>query len=169
MEKNVAYWFAVHTRSRHEKQVDSFLREKNISSFLPLVKTISRRRDRKKFIDVPLFPGYLFVNITLDNLYEIKSTRGVVRIIGDGEGFIPSPIPDAEINNLKTLINSNVAIDPYKYLQKGTKVRVVSGPLIGLEGLLVKRKTNYRVVVSIDILQKSTSAEISIADIESID
>ncbi|MBM4055406.1 MAG: UpxY family transcription antiterminator [Planctomycetes bacterium] len=169
MERNVAYWFAVHTRSRHEKQVDSFFREKNINSFLPLMKIISRRRDRKKFIDVPLFPGYLFVNVSLDNIYEVKSTRGVVRVIGNGESFEPSPIPEAEINNLKTLINSNVSIDPYKYLQKGTRVRVISGPLMGLEGILIKRKTHYRVVVSVNLLQKSTSAEISIADIESID
>ncbi|MCF6147838.1 MAG: UpxY family transcription antiterminator [Candidatus Kuenenia sp.] len=169
MERNIAYWFAVHTKSRHEKQVDSFLKEKNISSFLPLVKVISRRRDRRKFIDVPLFPGYLFVNISLDNIYEVKSTRGVVRIVGNEENLEPSPIPDVEIHNLKTLINSNVSIDPYKYLQKGTRVRVVSGPLMGLEGMLVKRKTNYRVVISINLLQKSTSAEISIADVESID
>ena len=84
MDRNIAYWFAIHTRSRHEKQVDMFLREKSINSFLPLIRTLSRRRDRREFVDLPLFPGYLFVNMTLNSMYDVINTRGVVRIVGNG-------------------------------------------------------------------------------------
>lgn len=168
MDRQVDYWFAVHTRSRHEKQVDSLLREKHIDSFLPLVKTLSRRRDRKVFVDLPLFPGYLFVHIPWDSIFEVISTRGVVRIIGT-DRYEPTSIPEKQVNDIKILVNSNVKIDPYKYLQDGKMVRVKSGPLMGVEGILVKRKSNYRVVVSVDLLQRSTSAEVSIADIEPVD
>jgi len=168
MDTKAAYWFAVHARSRHEKQVDSFLKEKCIDSFLPLIKTLSRRRDRKVFVDLPLFPGYLFVNIPLDNVFDVISTRGVVRIIGT-DPFTPTPIPEKQVNDIKILVNSNVKLDPYKYLQSGTKIRVKAGPLMGIEGILLKRKANYRVVVSVDLLQRATAAEVCIADIESID
>ena len=168
MDRKAAYWFAVHTRSRHEKQVDSFLKEKGIDSFLPLIKTLSRRRDRRAFVDMPLFPGYLFVNIPLDNVFDVISTRGVVRIIGT-DPYTPTPIPDKQVNDIKILVNGDVKIDPYKYLQTGTRVRVKTGPLMGIEGFLLKRKANYRVVVSVDLLQRSTAAEVCIADIEPID
>lgn len=117
---------------------------------------------------MPLFPGYLFVNIPLDNVFDVISTRGVVRIIGT-DPLTPTPIPEKQVNDIKILVSSNVKLDPYKYLQSGTKVRVKSGPLMGLEGILLKRKANYRVVVSVDLLQRSTAAEVSIADIDSID
>lgn len=168
MDRNFAYWFAVHTRSRHEKQVDSFLKEKRIDSFLPIIKILSRRRDRKVFVDVPLFPGYLFVNIPLDNIFDVTSTRGVVRVIG-ADPFMPTAIPEKQVNDIKILVNSNVKLDSYKYLQSGTRIRVKAGPLMGIEGILLKRKANYRVVVSVDMLQRATAAEVSIADIESID
>jgi len=168
MNRNDPYWFAVHTRSRHEKQVDSFLKEKCIYSFLPLIKTLSRRKDRSVFVDLPLFPGYLFVNIPLDNVFNVITTRGVVRIIGT-DHFTPTPISEKQVNDIKILVNSNVKLDPYKYLQSGTKIRVKAGPLMGLEGILLKRKANYRVVVSIDLLQRATAAEVCIADIEPVD
>lgn len=168
MGRNIPYWFAVHARSRHEKQVDSFLKEKGIDSFLPLIKTLSRRRDRRAFVCLPLFPGYLFVNIPLDNVFDVISTRGVVRIIG-ADPYTPTPIPDKQVNDIKILVNGDVKIDPYKYLQSGTRVRVKTGPLMGIEGILLKRKANYRVVVSVDLLQRSTAAEVCIADIETID
>ncbi len=168
MDRKAAYWFAVHTRSRHEKQVDSLLKEKCIDSFLPVIKTLSRRRDRRSFVDLPLFPGYLFVNIPLDNVFDVISTRGVVRIIGT-DHFTPTPIPEKQVNDIKILVNSNVKLDPYKYLQSGTRIRVKAGPLMGIEGILLKRKANYRVVVSVDLLQRATAAEVCIADIEPID
>jgi transcription elongation factor/antiterminator RfaH len=167
MDRSVAYWFAVHTRSRHEKQVDLLLKEKHINSFLPIIKVPSRRRDRVQLVDQPLFPGYLFVNIFTENIYDVVSTRGVAQLVGSGQ-FAPVSIPEKQINDIKILINSDVKLDPYRYLTRGTQVRVKTGPLMGIEGILLKRKANYRVVISIDLLQRSTAAEVCLADIEPV-
>jgi transcription termination/antitermination protein NusG len=162
-------WYAVHTRSRHEKQVDSLLSDKGIETFLPLIHTLSRRRDRKKYVDIPLFPGYIFVHVDEDgeHISTVKYTRGVVRILGTDIG-LPTPIPDKQILNIKTIIENKVKIDPFPYLKKGTRVRVKSGPLKGVEGILVERKGSYKIVIHIDLLQKGAAAEVYIADIEPI-
>jgi transcription antitermination factor NusG len=160
-------WYAVHTRSRHEKQVDLFLSERGVETFLPLVHTLSRRRDRKKYVDIPLFPGYLFVCAEKECLYDVKYTRGVTRIIGTGLG-VPTPIPDKQILDIKSLMETEVQLDPFPYLKKGRMVRVKSGPLKGLEGILVERKGHYKLVIQIDLLQKGAAAEVYISDIEPI-
>ena len=160
-------WYAVHTRSRHEKQVDLFLSERGIETFLPLVHTLSRRRDRKKYVDIPLFPGYLFVCAEKERLYDVKYTRGVTRIIGT-DLDAPTPIPDKQILGIKSVMESDVKLDPFPYLKKGRMVRVKSGPLKGLEGILVERKGHYKLVIRIDLLQKGAAAEVFISDIEPI-
>ena len=162
-------WYAVHTRSRHEKQVDSLLSDKGIEAFLPLVNTLSRRRDRKKYVDIPLFPGYIFVHVDDDeeHISSVKYTRGVVRILGTDIGK-PTPIPDKQVLNIKTIVENKVELDPFPYLKKGTQVRVKSGPLKGVEGILVERKGSYKIVIHVDLLQKGAAAEVYIADVESI-
>ena len=160
-------WYAVHTRSRHEKQVGLFLSEKGVETFLPLVHTLSRRRDRKKYVDIPLFPGYLFVFAEKERLYDVKYTRGVTRIIGTDLG-VPTPIPDRQIQDIKSVMETEVQLDPFPYLKKGRMVRVKSGPLKGLEGILVERKGHYKLVIQIDLLQKGAAAEVYISDIEPI-
>ena len=160
-------WYAVHTRSRHEKQVDLFLSERGVETFLPLVHTLSRRRDRKNYVDIPLFPGYLFVFAEKESLYDVKYTRGVTRIIGTDLG-VPTPIPDRQIQDIKSVMETEVQLDPFPYLKKGRMVRVKSGPLKGLEGILVERKGHYKLVIQIDLLQKGAAAEVYISDIEPI-
>jgi transcription antitermination factor NusG len=161
-------WYAVHTRSRHEKQVDLFLSERGVETFLPLVHTLSRRRDRKKYVDIPLFPGYLFVCAEKERLlFDVKYTRGVARIIGTGLDA-PTPIPDKQILDIKSIMETEVQLDPFPYLKKGRMVRVKSGPLKGLEGILVERKGHYKLVIQIDLLQKGAAAEVYISDIEPI-
>ena len=160
-------WYAVHTRSRHEKQVDLFLSERGVETFLPLVHTLSRRRDRKKYVDIPLFPGYLFVCAEKERLYDVKYTKGVTRIIGTGLGA-PTPIPDKQILDIKSVMETEVQLDPFPYLKKGRMVRVKSGPLKGMEGILVERKGHYKLVIRIDLLQKGAAAEVCISDIEPI-
>lgn len=160
-------WYVVHTRSRHEKQVDSLLSRKGIETFLPLVNTLSRRKDRKKYVDIPLFPGYLFVYAEVDNLVNVKYTRGVAGIIGTDIDK-PTPVPDKQILDIKKILESDVKIDPYPHLKKGTCVRLKSGPLKGVEGVLVERKGCYNIVIQIDLLQKGASAEVSIADVEAL-
>ncbi len=160
-------WYAIHTRSRHEKQVDMFLSERGIETFLPLVHTLSRRKDRKKYIDTPLFPGYMFVNVDKERLFDVKYTRGVTRIIGT-DIDVPTPIPDKQILDLKSITESDVQLDQFPYLEKGRAVRVKAGPLKGIEGILVERKGHYKLVIRIDLLQKGAAAEVFISDIDPI-
>ncbi len=158
-------WYAVHTRSRHEKQVDLFLGRKEIETFLPLVHTLSRRKDRKKHVDIPLFPGYMFVHVEKERLFDVKYTRGVTRIIGVDIDD-PTPIPDKQIMDIKSVLETDVQLDPFPYLKKGRAVRVKSGPLKGFDGILVERKGHYKLVIQIDLLQKGAAAEVFISDIE---
>ena len=160
-------WYAIHTRSRHEKQVDTFLRERGIETFLPLVHTLSRRKDRKTYIDIPLFPGYMFVNTDKERLFDVKYTRGVTRIIGT-DVDAPTPIPDKQILDMKSIMETDVQLDPFPYLEKGRTVRVKAGPLKGVEGVLVERKGHYKLVIRIDLIQKGAAAEVDISDIEPI-
>jgi len=160
-------WYAVHTRSRHEKQVDAFLVEKGIESFLPLVHVLSRRKDRKMYVDLPLFPGYLFAHVSKEQISDVKYTKGVTKILGTDIDK-PTPIPDKQVMDIKSIIESKVPLDPYPYLRKGTPVRVKSGPLKGVEGLLVEKKDSCKLVINIDLLQKGTAAEVFIGDVEPI-
>lgn len=157
----------MHTRSRHEKQVSSLLSDKGIETFLPLINTLSRRKDRKKYVDIPLFPGYLFVNTEDEGLRNVKFTRGVANIIGTDIDK-PTPVPEKQILDIKKILESDVKLDPYPYLKKGTPVRLKSGPLMGVEGVLIERKGSYSIVIQIDLLQNGASAEVSIADVEPI-
>ncbi len=123
-----------------KNEVDLFLSERGVETFLPLVHTLSRRRDRKKYVDIPLFPGYLFVFTEKERLLlDVKYTRGVTRIIGTDLGA-PTPIPDKQILDIKSIMETEVKLDPFPYLKKGRMVRVKSGPLKGLEGILVRKE-----------------------------
>jgi transcriptional antiterminator NusG len=162
-------WYAVYTRSRHEQKVNDRLREKNIETFLPLIERWSRRKDRRKRIHLPLFPGYVFVHTLMDNdtRLEILKTESVVRILRNGGR--PATIPDEQINAVKVLVESGISPTPHPYLKEGMRVRVVHGPLIGIEGVLLKTKPNkHRLVLSVDILQKSVCVEIDELSVEPI-
>jgi len=161
------HWYAIYTKSRHEQKTYDRLLKKNIETFLPLVERWSRRRDRRKRINLPLFPGYLFVHSQMDahSYLEILKTDSVVRILGnDGK---PIPIPDEQIFGIQTLIKNGMAITPFPYLKEGMRVRVVNGPLIGIEGILLKTQPNkHRLVLSVDLLKESVSVEIDELDVE---
>lgn len=169
-DSNRLKWYAVHTMSRHEKVVNKHLKAKNIPIFLPLIEVWSRRKDRKKRIKVPLFKGYLFVNIFLDNNkhLEIIKTPGVVNIIGNQSE--PLPIPDEQINSIRLLLENDVLITPVSYLKVGQRVKIVNGPLTGVEGILLKNYPNKKkLVVSVDLLQRSVSVDVNSIDVEIID
>jgi transcription antitermination factor NusG len=167
-------WYAVHTRSRHEKKVDTMLRGKVAESFLPLVEVQSRRRDRRKFYQKVLIPGYLFINdrLTPDLHLEVLKTPGVVKVLKHkiGSEDIPCPIPDEQIDSLKILLASRAEITPFTYLQVGERVEVVSGPFMGAVGELVRLEPNRnRLVVTIDIVNQSVAVEIDVADVEKLE
>ena len=162
-------WYAIYTRSNHEQKINHRLRRKNIDTFLPLIERWSRRKDRRKKIYLPLFPGYLFVHTEMDPLtyLEILKTDSVVRVLCyDGK---PAPIPDGQIHAIQILIKNGMAVIPSPYLKEGMKVRVVNGPLNGVEGILIEAKPNkHRLVLSVDLLKESVSVEIDELDIEPV-
>ena len=162
-------WYAVYTASRHEQKVHDRLIEKSVHTFLPKMEVWSRRKDRRKKILTPLFPGYLFVKVYLDNdiLLRVLKTPGVAYILGNNGKC--TPIPENQIASIQTLLQNDVLISPYPYLRIGQRVRVVNGPLMGCEGILVREKPNrQRLIISIDLLNRSVCAEIHEADVEPI-
>lgn len=129
----------------------------------------SRRKDRRKRIRVPLFPGYVFVRAVLEPhvQIEILKTESVVRILG--HNGTPAAIPDEQISAIQTLVRGGLVITPYPYLKEGQRVRVVNGPLSGIEGILVETKAQKnRLVISVDLLKESASVEIDAEDVESL-
>jgi len=163
-EKN---WYAVYTKSRHEKVVAEELWQKEIEVFLPLRSIVSKWKDRRKEVQFPLFPGYLFVNVPIrERRLDIIKVPSVVRIIGyENE---PIPIPTDQIVAVRTLVFSELPYDPFPDIAVGSRVRVKRGPLRGLDGVLVEKKSNCRFVISIDLIQQAVACEIDAADVEKI-
>lgn len=157
-------WYVVYTRSRHEKSVAQQLCHKEIDTFLPLYGTVRRWKNGEHRVELPLFPGYAFVRIPLSNRRRVLEVPGVVRLVGpDG---LPTPLEDAEVESLRRAISSGANIAPHPYLTVGRRVRVTAGPLAGREGILVRRKAASRVVLSIDLIQRSVVADLDVHAIE---
>ena len=149
-------WYVVHVRSRHEFSVTERLVKSGIDAFLPMVEKLRRWKDRNKLIGFPLFPGYLFVNIPKSNTIKLTVLKipGVVRFIGLTPGE-PEPVPSEQILSLKKLVESKETLDPYPYLKEGNRVRIMDGPLTGVDGILVERKGLHHLVLSVDILRRA--------------
>ena len=160
-------WYAIHVRSRHEFQIFDRLKLKGIEAFLPTVEKLRKWKDRKKLVTFPLFPGYLFVRITKDarNMLEVLKIKGVVNMICTLPGE-PSPIPDDQVTALKTLVENGEELDPYPYLTEGQNVRIVKGPMAGIEGILVEKLDKHCLVLSVDVLQQGVALTINAADVE---
>jgi transcriptional antiterminator NusG len=160
-------WFALYVKSRHEFITDSELRKKGLETFLPSVKKLRHWKDRKKLIDFPLFPGYLFINIypNPEEFINVLKTRGVVTLVSLGSGH-PTSVPPEEISSLKLLIESGKELDIYPYLREGMWARVRRGPLEGAEGILKKKEDQYMFLINIKILGRSVSVKINADDIE---
>ena len=157
-------WYALHTRSRHEKVARDQLTAKGITNLLPLWRKRSVWKDRVKMIDVPLFSGYMFGYFPLQHKLEVLQTVGVVRIVGlNGQ---PIPVPEEQIQAVQAMITHRLHYDPSPFLQEGMRVRVKRGVLTGAEGILVSKKQHYRLVISVDLIQKSVAVDIDSADVE---
>jgi transcriptional antiterminator NusG len=153
-------WFALMVKPRFEKSVSALLRSKGLEDFTPM--TTSRREwsDRQKTLELPMFPRYVFCRFSFENRVPVLSTPGVLRVVGFGP--VPCQIPDAEIEALRTAIRAGVPLMDCDYLAVGQRVRVLKGPLTGVEGLFVEWKANARVVLSIHLLQRSLCAEVDV-------
>jgi transcriptional antiterminator NusG len=162
MNKIDPQWFAVYTRSRHEKTVAAKLNEKRIEAFLPIRKVLRRWKDRRKEIEVPLFNGYVFVRISLTERLSVLKTPGVVQILS--ERSQPVPIPNEQIEAIQLLVSSGLKYDPYPYLKEGMHVSVVRGPLQGVTGILLEKRKQHLLVLSVDLIQESAALQVDISD-----
>ncbi|MBV8550994.1 MAG: UpxY family transcription antiterminator [Acidobacteriaceae bacterium] len=151
-------WYAIRVRTRWEKIVAGALHGKGYDEFLPLYRKCSRWSDRKKEIDCPLFPGYVFCRADLTGRPSMVTTPGVIGILSFGGK--PAIVSDEEIEAVKAVIRSGAQAEPWPYLREGQLVRVGEGALAGLEGVLVRAKSNWRVVLSIEALCRSVAVEI---------
>lgn len=159
-------WYAVYTRSRHEQMVKIQLDHKGIENLLPVYKRISRWKDRKKEIQTPLFSSYLFVHIPLIARLDVLETHGAVYLVGDGQS--PLPVPEESIFSIRRFVDEGLKYDPHPYVRIGQRVRIADGPLSGIEGILVRKKNQRLLVVSVDLIQRSVSVEIESWKIERI-
>ena len=159
-------WFAIWTRSRHEKIVrDQLEKKSDVDVFLPTIGKWSRWKDRKKKIDWPLFPGYVFARFVADERVGILKVDGVVQIISNN-GMLSS-IPDEEIDSIRTLVESELAYDPVPLIKEGDMVKVTSGPLKGVVGRLITKKgASARLVLSVDLIGQAVSVEVDAADVK---
>ena len=159
-------WYAAYTCPRHEKYVAHQLSERKIGSFLPLYSSVRRWKDRRKRLELPLFPGYVFVQMTQQNRVDILRLPGVVQFVCfQGK---PAAVQQSEIEALRRGASGSVVVQPHPYLQAGRKVRITSGPMEGTEGIIVRRKQQTRIVLSVSLLQRSCAMEIGEADVEPI-
>jgi transcription antitermination factor NusG len=162
-------WYAVHVRSRHEFQVRDRLTLKGVEAFLPTVERLRKWKDRKKLVEFPLFPGYIFVHIEKrpQSLLSVLKVAGVVRMLCTIPGE-PDPIPNDQITSLQKLVENREALDPYPYLSEGQRVRIIKGPLAGVEGILVEKLDKHLLVLSVDVLRQGVALTTTASDVEKI-
>lgn len=152
------HWYALHVKPRFEKYVTSLLTQKGYETLTPMY--VSRRKwsDRIKTLSLPLFPGYAFCRFDIDSRLPILITPGVMTILGRGR--VPAPVDESEIVAIRHVMDSHVRTEPCEYLTAGRRVRVESGPLEGLEGIILRAKDMDRLIVSVHLLMRSVAVDI---------
>jgi transcription antitermination factor NusG len=157
-------WYALYTCPRHEKRVATQIERHRISCFLPLYRSTRRWKDRRKELELPLFPGYVFVQIAPQNRLQVLKLPGVVRLVTfNGQ---PAALRANEVEALRNRLSASPRIEPHPYLRVGRRVRVRSGPMQGLEGIILRKKDSCRVIFSIDLIRRSVAVEVDQADLE---
>jgi transcription antitermination factor NusG len=159
-------WYALYTRPRFEKKVDSTLRKKGLESYLPLQTVFRQWSDRRKKIEEPLFSGYVFVKIPLRARICAVQTDGVVRMVSFNG--TPSPIPDEEINAIKNILERADSFETTQYLAIGNRVEVIRGPFKGIRGLLIEHRGRKRLLVGIEQIRQGISVEIGESDVHPV-
>ena len=159
-------WFAVYTTPRHEKHVSEILAERQIETFLPLYRTNRQwQKSRPVILELPLFPTYVFIRIARQSRSVILGTPGVLSIVGSSREAWP--LPDLEIDALRSGL-LECKIEPHPYLVVGERVRIMAGVMAGVEGVLVRKKNDLRVVLSLDTIMRSVAVEANADDIEPV-
>jgi transcription antitermination factor NusG len=160
----VPSWHALYTRHQHEKVVAQALSGKGFEVFLPQYRTVHRWKDRQKELLLPLFPNYVFIRGGLDRMLILVTTPGIHFLVSWGGR--PANIPAEEIEAVRRLVESSLQVEPHPFLKCGDRVRIKSGPLEGIEGILVRKTRGFRLVLSVEMLSKSAAVEVDVSMVE---
>jgi len=156
-------WYAAYTNANHEKRVAQHLEQRSIENLLPLYESVRRWKDRRMLLQMPLFPGYVFVRLPLRDRLELLQVPGVVHLVSfNGH---PAPLPEEDVRALQNCLSHDCRVEPHPYLQAGRRARVINGPLRGLAGILLRRKNKTRFVLSFDLIMRSVAVEIDEIDL----
>jgi transcription antitermination factor NusG len=157
-ESRETHWYAAYTSANHEKRVAQQLERRCVEHYLPLYESVRRWKDRRVRLQMPLFPGYVFVKMALREKLRVLEIPGVARLVGfDGN---PTPIPLEDIEAVRACVNGKRAVQPHRYIRRGQRVRVMSGPLAGLSGVVVREGKRARFVISLELLKRSVAVEL---------
>lgn len=151
-------WFAISIRHQHERRVESALSASGVETFLPAYRTRRRWSDRIKEIEAPLFPGYVFGRFLPRDRVRVLQTPGVAAIVGFAGA--PVPVPDHEIADIRAALSAQLPLRPWPHLRAGDRVRIEAGPMRGVEGFLLREKNDLRLVLGIELLQRSVAVEV---------
>lgn len=160
------HWYAVYTSANHERRVAQQLEVRGVDYFLPQYESVRKWKDRKVSLQRPLFPGYLFVHLALRNRLPILQVPGVARFVGfDGQ---PTVVPEEDLLRVREFLGRGFRAEPHPYLAVGRRVRVRSGPLEGMAGIVVRRKNGNRLVISLGLIRRAIAVDLDGADLEAL-
>ncbi len=153
-----ADWYALYTRHQHERAVAHHLEQLGFDVFLPLYREVHQWKDRRKSVLMPLFPSYVFFSGDLDRKFQILNIPGVFSLVCSGAKV--GVIPAAELDAVRKAMTNPMPLEPHPFLQCGQRIRVRSGPLAGIEGIVARKKDSMRIVLSVEMLRRSVSVEV---------
>jgi transcription antitermination factor NusG len=161
------HWYAAYTRAQHEKRVAAELVMREVEHFLPLYSSVRKWKDRRVQLESPLFPGYVFVRLALRERLRVLQIPSVVRLVGfNGQ---PAALPDSEMEIMRSGLSQSSRAEPHPFLTVGRHVRITGGPFAGLEGVLRRKKSGTRVIVSLGLIHRSVAVDVDIADVRPSD
>lgn len=159
-------WWALYTRHQHERVIADTLSSKGFEVFLPLYQSLRRWKDRKKMLWLPLFPCYVFVRGGMNRRLDIVSTPGVHMILSSGNHA--AIVPEDEIHGIRMAVAGPARVEPHPFLKCGDRVRVMRGSLEGVQGILIRKKNLFRLVLSVEMLAQSVAVEIDASEVEPV-
>jgi transcription antitermination factor NusG len=160
------HWYAAYTCANHERRVASELEARAVENFLPMYTSVRRWKDRRVHLDLPLFPGYVFVRLVLRDRLRVLQIPSVVRLVGFNG--VPAALSETEMETLRSGLAQRLCAEPYPFLTVGRRVLIKAGPFAGLEGILKRRKSGLRVIVSLHLIQQSVAVEVDELDLTAI-
>jgi len=157
------HWYAAYTCANHEKRVAAELKAHAVEHFLPLYSSVRRWKDRRMILELPLFPGYVFVRLALRDRLRVLQIPSLVRLVGFNG--LPTALPDMEMETLRSGLSERLRAEPHPFLTVGRRVRILGGPFAGLEGILKRKNSNLRVIISLELIQRSVAVDVDAADV----